>query len=106
MYVCYVMIVNPLNKTNMIRGVKELADGAMRYYNVRIEPQPSQSFPEMVVVRKGPKRLSSILGKRYVNLKSAVLAIDEAGVEYSVRKEGKMVLRDLTREGLVSFDEI
>ena len=90
----------------MIRGVNQLTDGAMRYNNVRIETQPSQSFPEMVVVRKGPKRLSSIIGKRYVNLKSAVLAIDELGVEYSVRKEGKMVLRDLTREGLIDFNEI
>ena len=61
---------------NKIKNVKETKDGGMRYNNVRIEKVPTENFKEMVMITKASARLKSLIGKKYINLDKAVIAID------------------------------
>jgi hypothetical protein len=90
----------------MLRGIKKMKNGGLRYSNVQITEIPTESFPEMVQLSKGPARLKSIVGKKYINLTSAVLAIDEASVEAMVNKEKWNAVKELNFSGIRAFDEI
>ena len=61
---------------NKIKNVKETKDGGMRYNNVRIEKVPTENFKEMVMITKASARLKSLIGKKFINLDKAVIAID------------------------------
>jgi hypothetical protein len=91
----------------MIPVIEKLKNGGMRYSNVRIDEIPSEKFPSMVVLSKGPSRISNIIGKRFVNLQSAVISIDVACTESMViAREKYKAVRDLRDSGVVDFDDL
>ena len=78
----------------------------MRYSNMRIEEIPSEKFPSMVQITKGPSRLRNVIGKKFISLEKAVLAIDEASAESMVNKEKWVAVREINFSGIRAFDEI
>ena len=106
LYVYDVMIDNPLNKTDMIRGVSKMKNGGLRYFNVRIDEIPTEKFPTMVMVSKGPAKLRSVIGKKFISLEKAVLAVDEAMVEAMVNREKWNAVKEINFSGIRAFDEI
>jgi hypothetical protein len=93
-------------QTPELRGLKRMKDGGLKYWNVRIEETPTESFPTMVRLVKGPAKLKSVVGKKYINLTSAILAIDEASVEAMVNKEKWQAVKEHNFSGVRAFDEI
>jgi hypothetical protein len=91
---------------NLYRGVERMVNGGLKYSNIRIDEVGTERFPSMVVISKGPSRLSHIIGKKYIDLKSAVLAIDEAHTHSQLNRIEWAVARELRETGLVSIEEI
>tara|TARA_B110000971_G_scaffold85159_1_gene87355 strand:- start:951 stop:1217 length:267 start_codon:yes stop_codon:yes gene_type:complete len=61
-----------------MKKVVQLKDGSLKYNNVRIENNPTQSLKEMVSIVKGPSYIKPMLNKKFVTLEKAILAIDNA----------------------------
>ena len=83
--------------------VQMLKNGGMRYNNVRIENSPIGKFNEMVVITKVPKKLKSIIGKKYVNLQKAIEAIDITSFEEMLSK--RRVDLEMMNYGIVPLAE-
>lgn len=66
------------------------------FYIYKVE---SEKYPEMVEVSKGPKWGRSILNKRYLNFKFALLAIDTISTEHKIEGGKKDAVADLEKEG-------
>jgi hypothetical protein len=90
----------------MLTNVQKLKAGGMRYSNMRIEEIPSEKFPSMVQITKGPSRLKSIVGKKFISLEKAVLAIDEASAVSMIEKERTTVKMEMLANGIVSISII
>jgi hypothetical protein len=90
----------------MLTNVKNLKNGGMSYSNMRIEEIPSEKFPQMVQIAKGPSRLKSIVGKKFISLEKAVLAIDEASAVSMIEKERTTVKMEMLANGIVSIIEL
>jgi hypothetical protein len=90
----------------MITNVKRLKNGGMSYSNMRIEEIPSEKFPQMVQIIKGPSRLKWMIGKKFITLQKAVLAIDEASAHSLIDKESQMVRLEMGERGIVSIVEL
>lgn len=90
----------------MLTNVQKLKDGAMRYSNMRIEEVPSEKFPQMVQIVKGPSRLKSIVGKKFISLEKAVLTIDEASAVSMIEKQKTSVKLEMGERGIVSIIEL
>lgn len=86
--------------------MKVLKDGSMRYSNVRIQSVPTPSFPDMVQLVKGPTKLKSLIGKKYIDIKRATLAIDAASALNLIGKEGIVIKTELAEMGLIGIDEL
>jgi hypothetical protein len=48
----------------------------MKYKNIIIEATPTETFPTLVTMTKTPKNKNMFLGKRYITLEKAILAVD------------------------------
>lgn len=83
-----------------------LKDGSMRYSNVRIQSVPTPSFPDMVQLIKGPTALKSIIGKKYIDIKRATLAIDGANALNIIGKMKCNIKIDLAELGLIGVNEL
>lgn len=81
-------------------------DNAVRYSNCRIENVPTPNFPQMVQITKGPAKLKSIVGKKYITIEKAILAIDEAIAFSLIEKEKTMVRMEMGQLGIVSIVEL
>lgn len=90
----------------MLSNVKRLKNGGMTYCNVRIEEIPSEKFPSMVQIVKGPLRLRSVLSKKFISLEKAVLAIDLAVAESLIGSEKMKVRMEMVENGVISITEI
>ena len=90
----------------MLTNVQKLKAGGMRYSNMRIEEVPSEKFPQMVQIVKGPSRLKSIVGKKFISLEKAVLAIDEASAVSMIEKQKMSVKLEMGERGIVSIIEL
>jgi hypothetical protein len=47
-----------------------------KYKNIVIESTPTETFPNLVTMTKTPKNKSEFLGKKYITLEKAILAVD------------------------------
>lgn len=47
-----------------------------KYKNIIIESTPSETFPTLVTMTKTPKNKKQFLGKKYITLEKAILAVD------------------------------
>ena len=83
-----------------------LKDGSIRYSNVRIEKVPTTSFSEMVQLVKGPTSMRSIIGKKFINMTKAMLAIDNQTALNLIGKEKVRVKMEMVENGIVSITEI
>jgi hypothetical protein len=83
-----------------------LKDGSIRYSNVRIESVPTENFPLMVQLVKGPAAMRSIVGKKFINITKATLAIDNQVALNLIGKEKERVKFEMAENGIVSITEI
>lgn len=47
-----------------------------KYKNIVIEETPTTTYPTMVTMVKTPKNKNMFLGKKYITLEKAILAVD------------------------------
>jgi hypothetical protein len=90
----------------MLSNVKQLKDGGLRYSNVRIEELPSDKFPTMVQLSKGPARLKSLIGRKFISLEKAVLAIDAEAAISMINSQKTTAKLEMVESGIVSIYEV
>jgi len=72
----------------------------IKYKNIQIISIPTEKFPTMVQLHKGPKKYKGLIGKKYITKDHAVMAIDEMAAENLIRSGGKSVESELVALGL------
>jgi len=72
----------------------------MRYKGYKIEPSPSDNFPEMVLVTKGKK-----ITKKFINEKKAIAWIEAIAAESLITKGSKKVKNELSSIGLIAEND-
>jgi hypothetical protein len=90
----------------MLSNVKQLKDGGLRYSNIRIEEIPSDKFPTMVQLSKGPARLKSLIGRKFISLEKAVLAIDTEAAISMINGQKTTAKLEMVESGIVSIYEV
>lgn len=85
-----------------MNGLKEMEAGVWKYKNVKILYTPSEKYPDMVWIEKGPAKMKSIIDRRYVNLDRAIIAVDVQGAENLIRGGKREAIRELQELGLAS----
>ena len=88
------------HKHNSMNGLKEMEEGVWKYKNVKILYQPSEKFPDMVWIEKGPQKMKSIIDRRYITLEKAIIAVDVQGAENLIRGGKREAIRELQELGL------
>ena len=92
-----------INKThNSMNGLKEMEEGIWKYKNVKILYQPSEKYPDMVYIEKGPAKMKSIIDRRYITLEKAIIAVDVQGAENLIRGGKREALAELADLGLTN----
>lgn len=61
----------------------------------------TEKYPEMVEIAKGPKWAKPLVGKKYLNLHFALVAIDTLSTENKIASDKKSALKGLESEGFV-----
>ena len=61
----------------------------MKYKNILIESTPTESFPTLVTMTKTPKNKNQFLGKKYITLEKAILAVDTYLAEQLINRGTK-----------------
>ncbi len=90
------------HKPNSMNGLKELEAGIWKYKNVKILYTPSEKYPDMVYIEKGPAKMKSIIDRRYITLEKAIIAVDVQGAENLIRGGKREAIRELEELGLSS----
>ena len=85
-----------------MNGLKEMEEGIWKYKNVKILYTPSEKFPDMVYIEKGPAKMKSIIDRRYITLEKAIIAVDVQGAENLIRGGKREAIRELAELGLSS----
>ena len=93
-------IIKP--KHNSMNGLKELEEGIWKYKNVKILYTPSEKYPDMVYIEKGPAKMKSIVDRRYITLEKAIIAVDVQGAENLIRGGKREALAELAELGLTN----
>ena len=75
-------------------------DGSYKYKNVKFVDVPHPVFQTMVMVEKGPARLRSLIGKKYVTIEKAVIAVDVLSAETLIQKGYKQAVEEMQEMGL------
>lgn len=83
-----------------MNGLKELEAGVWKYKNVKILYTPSEKYPDMVWIEKGPAKMKSIIDRRYITLDKAIIAVDVQGAENLIRGGKREAIRELQDLGL------
>lgn len=83
-----------------MNGLKELEAGVWKYKNVKILYQPSEKYPDMVYIEKGPQKMKSIIDRRYITLDKAIIAVDVQQAENLIRGGKREAIRELQDLGL------
>ena len=73
-----------------------------RFKNVRIEESPLTKFPEMVVIAKTPAKLKELIGRKYINMTKAKLAVDKVQAENLIAGGMNKSKKELEQIGLGS----
>ncbi len=87
-----------------MKDVVILNDGSYKYKNVKLVDVPHPSIETMVKIDKGPARLKEIIGKRYVNLDKAIIAIDILSAEKLINSGARQAKEELMDMGLIDFE--
>ena len=74
----------------------------LRYQNVSIADMSNEKFPELVIVTNGPSKYDGLYGRKYVNLQSAMTAIDEYQAESLIGGGSTAVKKELMSVGINS----
>jgi hypothetical protein len=90
----------------MLSNVKRLKNGGISYNNIRIEETPSEKFPMMVQLSKGTAKLKPLIGRKFISLEKAVLAIDVAVAESLIGGEKLKAKLEMVESGIVSIYEV
>lgn len=85
-----------------MNGLKEMEAGVWKYKNVKILYTPSEKFPDMVYIEKGPQKMKSIIDRRYITLEKAIIAVDVQGAENLIRGGKREALAELADLGLTN----
>ena len=83
-----------------MNGLKEMEAGVWKYKNVKILYTPSEKFPDMVYIERGPAKMKSIIDRRYITLDHAIIAVDVQGAENLIRGGKREALSALEELGL------
>ena len=75
-------------------------DGSYKYKNVKIVDYPHPTFQTMVQIEKGPARLKDLLGRKYVTIEKAIIAVDVLSAESLISKGYKEAVREMQEVGL------
>ena len=75
-------------------------DGTYKYKNVKFVDVPHEVFTTMVQIDKAPARLRSLIGKKYVTVEKAIIAVDVLSAETLIDKGYKDALKDMQEVGL------
>ena len=70
-----------------------------KYKNILIESTPTESFPTLVTMTKTPKNKKEFLGRKYITLEKAILAVDTYLAEQLINRGTKKDAENL-REAL------
>ena len=60
-----------------------------KYKNIVIESTPSEAFPTLVTMTKTPKNKEEFLGRKYITLEKAILAVDTYLAEQLINRGTK-----------------
>jgi hypothetical protein len=60
-----------------------------KYKNILIEATPTETFPTLVTMIKTPKNKNMFLGKKYITLEKAILAVDSYLAEELINRGTK-----------------
>jgi len=85
-----------------MNGLKEMEVGVWKYKNVKILYTPSEKYPDMVYIERGPAKMKSIIDRRYVTLEKAIIAVDVQGAENLIRGGKREALAELADLGLTN----
>ena len=61
----------------------------MKYKNIVIETTPTTTYPTMVTMVKTPKNKNMFLGKKYITMEKAILAVDTYLAEQLINRGTK-----------------
>ncbi len=75
-------------------------DGSYKYKNVKIVDYPHSTFQTMVQIEKAPARLRDLIGRKYVTIEKAIIAVDVLSAESLIQKGYKEALKDMAEIGL------
>lgn len=76
----------------------------VKYKNILIESTPTEAFPTLVTMTKTPKNKKEFLGRKYITLEKAILAVDTYLAEQLINRGTKKDAENL-REAL-AFKEL
>ena len=93
-------IIKPKHRS--MNGLKEMEVGVWKYKNVKILYTPSEKYPDMVYIERGPAKMKSIIDRRYVTLEKAIIAVDVQGAENLIRGGKREALAELADLGLTN----
>jgi len=77
---------------------------AIKHKKVLLEPIGTETLPDMLFIAAGPAWAKDIVGKRYVNLNYATIAIDTLDAERNIAKGAKSVTKEMLAAGLTPLD--
>jgi hypothetical protein len=77
---------------------------AFKHKRIAIEPVPHDTLTELVKVTAGPDWASELLGKRYVSINYAIIAIDAIDAERNIAKGAKYVGKEMVAAGVTPLD--
>lgn len=75
-------------------------DGSYKYKNVKFVDVPHPVFTTMVQIEKAPARLRSLIGKKYVTVEKAIIAVDVLSAESLIQKGYREAQEELADLGL------
>lgn len=70
-----------------------------RYQSYSIVMSPTEKYPHMVEISRGPKYAKSLIGRKYLNHFYAIKAIDTFKTERMINKQISSVVSVLESEG-------
>lgn len=72
----------------------------LRYEGATIESSPSEKFPDMVTITRTNKRTKPLQNKRFKDVDTAKLAIEQADKEYFVQKVSMQIQKEIINDTL------
>lgn len=70
-----------------------------KHQSFTVYKSETEKYPEMVEIAKGPKWGKELLGKKYLNLHYALVAIDTVSIENKIAGDKKSAVKGLESEG-------